>query len=140
MVNWSVKCIDTSVELAHNPIVGRTGRTQTRAGGKTMAERDRSQYRAARKLAKLAMQEARYVEFGSRCRGDILGQNCPCREHWNELTYRDVDWHHVDPASKRLAISDALTNDTNPDLFKAELAKCIPVCAICHNRYERSIK
>lgn len=42
--------------------------------------------------------------------------------------------HHVDPAQKRFAISEAPTRKVGRAKFTAELAKCVCLCENCHRK------
>lgn len=44
-----------------------------------------------------------------------------------------LDFHHVDPASKEIRIPDVTVLD---DRMKAELDKCVVLCANCHREVE----
>ena len=46
----------------------------------------------------------------------------------------DFDYHHVDPSTKILAVSDMLGTYGRPKVI-AEMAKCVIVCKPCHAKY-----
>ena len=46
--------------------------------------------------------------------------------------WRLIEFHHVNPGSKKFALSQATTNRAGISTLKQELRKCIPVCPNCH--------
>lgn len=45
-----------------------------------------------------------------------------------------LDWHHVDPATKKHNISYIIENLNNQPLMEAEIAKCVCLCSNCHKK------
>ncbi len=68
---------------------------------------------------------------------EYLGGSCVCcgyNEHPGVL-----DFHHVDPATKEFGISDkGMTRSW--EKIKAELDKCILVCANCHREITLGVR
>lgn len=50
-----------------------------------------------------------------------------------------LDFHHLDPATKRFMIGPSVLNHTLEDL-EAEMAKCIILCANCHRKEHARLK
>lgn len=46
-----------------------------------------------------------------------------------------IEFHHIDPRTKLFNISQVTKNRVNKEVFLAELAKCIPLCANCHREF-----
>src|SRR6266851_454866 len=46
------------------------------------------------------------------------------------------DFHHVNPKTKTESITKMLTRRATWEEIRAELDKCVPVCANCHRRIE----
>ncbi len=44
-----------------------------------------------------------------------------------------LHFHHLDPANKEYSISQMLSRHWGLDKIKAEIAKCIVLCANCHS-------
>lgn len=47
--------------------------------------------------------------------------------------YRAIVFHHVDPSTKDISISEALRNGWSVSRIEKEILKCIPLCANCHS-------
>lgn len=45
-----------------------------------------------------------------------------------------LDFHHLDPSTKRYRIASAITRATNWDKVLAEIEKCIVLCSNCHRK------
>lgn len=45
-----------------------------------------------------------------------------------------IDWHHIDPNEKEIAVSQAIRLGWSIERIKAEIAKCVPLCANCHRK------
>lgn len=59
-----------------------------------------------------------------------LKENVPCAHCGNSYPPVAMDWHHLDPKEKDFSIS-RLWNQAE-DKLKAEIEKCILLCAVCH--------
>ena len=56
-----------------------------------------------------------------------------CRE-CEETDPRCLDFHHVDPESKTRAIGEMITHGHGRESLRAEMEKCVVLCANCHRR------
>jgi hypothetical protein len=54
-----------------------------------------------------------------------------CRE-CEEIDPRCLDFHHIDPESKTRAIGEMITYGYGRDSLRAEIEKCVVLCANCH--------
>lgn len=50
----------------------------------------------------------------------------------NEHRAPALEWHHRDPATKHITISDAISQDWSQERVLGELAKCVVICKNCH--------
>ena len=46
-----------------------------------------------------------------------------------------LDYHHIDPATKKFTIAHYLANSTSMSLLEEEIKKCIVLCANCHREF-----
>jgi len=51
-----------------------------------------------------------------------------------ENRYYLLDFHHIDPTQKTIAIGNAWQYKSKEDTFK-EMEKCIPLCSNCHREF-----
>ena len=58
--------------------------------------------------------------------------NCGCTGDMSTLT--DFDYHHIDPKTKVLAVSDMLGTYGRPRVI-AEMQKCVLLCKPCHRMH-----
>ena len=58
--------------------------------------------------------------------------NCGCTGDMAILT--EFDYHHIDPKTKILAVSDMLGTFGRPKV-KAEMQKCVLLCKPCHRMH-----
>ena len=58
--------------------------------------------------------------------------NCGCTGDMSILT--EFDYHHIDPKTKILAVSDMLGTYGRPKV-KAEMQKCVLLCKPCHRMH-----
>jgi len=66
-----------------------------------------------------------------------LKSKTPC-SHCGVLVHpRALDYHHLDPSKKKLAISVMMSGNWSIKAVQEEIDKCIPLCANCH-RVEES--
>ncbi|AEQ34205.1 HNH endonuclease [Bacillus phage Bastille] len=91
------------------------------------------------KEAKLASRRQKQAEYTTRRRSEVIrmaieykgGQCAVCgydRCRWA------LEFHHVNPEDKEFGISDG--NTRSWDKVKAELDKCVLLCANCHREVE----
>lgn len=50
-----------------------------------------------------------------------------------------IDYHHVDPTTKSVEISDFGRRAYDQVKFIDELNKCVPLCACCHRQYHAGL-
>jgi hypothetical protein len=65
-----------------------------------------------------------------------------CCSKCKETRYYLLDFHHIDPTTKSIAIGNAWQYKSIEDTFK-EIEKCIPLCSNCHREFhylERNTK
>lgn len=43
-----------------------------------------------------------------------------------------IDFHHVDPKSKRSTVFNLVVNDKPKHIIELEMRKCVPLCKECH--------
>ena len=60
-----------------------------------------------------------------------VSKGCSCCGHMGHPD--DFDYHHADPSTKILAVSDMLGTYGRPKVI-AEMAKCVIVCRSCHEK------
>ena len=53
-----------------------------------------------------------------------------------ETHIRALDFHHVDPRTKRFAIAASVKQYRSPKQVLSEMAKCVLLCATCHRKVE----
>ena len=46
-----------------------------------------------------------------------------------------LDYHHIDPTTKKFTIAHYLANSTSMSLLEEEIVKCIVLCANCHREF-----
>ena len=56
-------------------------------------------------------------------------RSCAC---CSESFYRCLEFHHLNPDEKDLAVADAINNGWSIKRIQKEIDKCILVCANCH--------
>ena len=61
-----------------------------------------------------------------------VSKGCSCCGHMGHPD--DFDYHHVDPNTKILAVSDMLGTYGRPKVIE-EMEKCVIVCKPCHAKY-----
>ena len=59
--------------------------------------------------------------------------SCGCKDCGYMGDPDEFDYHHVDPSTKILAVSDMLGTYGRPKVI-AEMAKCVIVCRPCHEK------
>lgn len=58
------------------------------------------------------------------------GKSCSCCGQ--SFPPQLLDYHHVDPATKRFRLAHAVRNGYGKAVILAEIAKCVLLCANCH--------
>ena len=46
-----------------------------------------------------------------------------------------LDFHHLDPSEKENTVSRLITNTSNIESVKKEIAKCVVLCSNCHREF-----
>lgn len=46
-----------------------------------------------------------------------------------------LDFHHLDPSEKENTVSRLITNTSNIEKAKKEMAKCVVLCSNCHREF-----
>lgn len=62
--------------------------------------------------------------------------NCPLPPHFSFESV-DLDFDHIDPASKKGNVSDLIRSDYAWNTILTEIYKCRVLCKICHARHSR---
>jgi hypothetical protein len=50
-----------------------------------------------------------------------------------------LDFHHIDPSTKKETVSRLLCNHRSKEAILAEIAKCVVFCANCHRKHHASL-
>ena len=50
-----------------------------------------------------------------------------------------LHFHHIDPKTKKFAVSDAISNGYPKEEIEAEIKKCVLVCANCHTEIHANL-
>lgn len=61
-------------------------------------------------------------------------------EHCGENHTACIDFHHKDPHDKEIAVSDALRMRWPEEKVRAEIAKCMVLCANCHRKLHYNLR
>lgn len=61
---------------------------------------------------------------------EYTGGKCQCCDYNKHIG--NLDFHHVDPATKKYRVSDMLRNPKSLFVIKEEVDKCVLVCNRCH--------
>jgi len=68
---------------------------------------------------------------------DLSGNSC-CKCGYNK-SISALDFHHKDPKSKVISISNGVRQSWSLDALKKEAAKCILLCSNCHHEVHDGI-
>ena len=66
-----------------------------------------------------------------------MRHNSKCRNCGADGRVTEIEFHHVDPATKTDAIRAMIRYCHDWSAIEAELIKCVPLCTICHKKLHR---
>lgn len=99
---------------------------------RSLAVKKRYAASAAGKAAQQRRQVRADARYAERVRPFLEAGCVDCGSHEN------LHFHHVDPSTKRYAISVMVTH--SDEAITAELAKCVVVCLPCHVKRHAAIR
>ena len=50
-----------------------------------------------------------------------------------------LDFHHIDPTTKKLSVAEAQSQGYNVETIKKEIDKCAVVCSNCHRKIHKNL-
>ena len=62
----------------------------------------------------------------------------PCHDCGNTFDPVCMDYHHLDPSTKKYTIPSLVNNDQSLKSIQAEMDKCVLICACCHRLRHKS--
>lgn len=67
-----------------------------------------------------------------------MGGKCVCCGY--DRCVEALDFHHLDPSAKEIAVGATRANPTSWSKIVKELRKCVLLCAICHREYHAGLR